>query len=64
MKVARVKPVIQGGKLIFKVQGETQEVPFDQVPGIDENLKRLNLQRHFLRKSKKTKSMSMGKRFM
>jgi len=63
MKIARVKHHVEGGKPVFKIDGEVRDVPFAMVAGMDDNLKNMNLQRYFIRRSKKTKSMSLGKRF-
>lgn len=46
------------------LQGTPQEVAFNNVKGMGENLKNLNRQLYFIRKSKKSEISSvMGKRF-
>ena len=63
MKIARINHHVKDGKVIFKVEGDVENVPFAEVPGIDEKLKEMNIQRYYIRRSKKTRTLAVGKRF-
>jgi hypothetical protein len=63
MKIARVKSTVNNGKITFELK-DVDTIAIDKVVGIEDNLKRMNMQRYLLRRNKTAKIPSLvGKRF-
>jgi hypothetical protein len=56
IKVVELKPQVEEGVLVFKVEKQVEEKSFNEIENITDDLIDLNLQRYLIRRNKEAHS--------